>query len=66
MLDAMAQRYGVLPSTLLMKGDTFDITVMDVALTYQSLKEKGANKQDVTSMYDQEELQEIMNRTRGQ
>ncbi len=66
MLDAMSQRYGVLPSELLMKGDTFDITVMDVALTYQSFKEKGANKQDVTDMYDQDELQDIMKRTRGE
>lgn len=61
----MAQRYGILPSELLMKGDTFDITVMDVALTYKSFKEKSANNEDITDMYDQEELQNIMDRTRG-
>jgi hypothetical protein len=65
MLDAMAQRYGILPSELLMKGDTFDITVMDVALTYKRFKEKSANNEDITDMYDQEELQNIMDRTRG-
>jgi hypothetical protein len=65
MLDAMAQRYGVLPSSLLINADTFDITVMDVALTYQRYKEKDTNNENVTDMYDQEQLQDIMNRTRG-
>ena len=65
-MDAMAQRYSVLPSELLAKGDTFDVTVMDVALSYQNFKEKGKDPEALQEMYGQEQLEEIMKRTRGE
>lgn len=45
MLDAMAKRYGVLPSNLLATGDTFDLMVMDVAVNYEVIQNAKANKQ---------------------
>ena len=32
MIDAMAKRYGSLPSNILANGDTFDMMVFDVAV----------------------------------
>ena len=42
-VDQMASRYGVLPSVLLREGSTFDLVIMDAALSYQREMEK---KQD--------------------
>lgn len=65
MFDAMSQRYGVLPSKLLKEADTFDLTVMDVALTWQNFKQKQSSKTDTTDMYGQENLQKIMDKAKG-
>jgi len=62
----MGKRYGMLPSQILNKGDSFDLMTFDVAMNYQLLQTKKANKEDITSMYDQNQLQEIMNKARGQ
>jgi hypothetical protein len=34
-LDTMGQRYGMLPSRLIAEANTFDLVVMDVAMTYE-------------------------------
>lgn len=57
MFDAMAQRYGVLPSFLLTHGDSFDLMVMDVGVTYQNYKQSGTKD---TSFYSQDNLKDIM------
>lgn len=62
----MGKRYGMLPSQILNKGDSFDLMTFDVAMNYQLLQTKKANKEDITSMYDQNQLQDIMNKARGQ
>ena len=66
MLDAMAQRYGILPSQLLREGDSFDITVMDVALTYQNYKNKDSAQQYDAKYLDQEALQKKLEKARAQ
>jgi len=64
MLDAVAQRYGHLPSKLLCDADSFDIMVFDVALTYERMqRNKQEGKADQT-MYAQEDLQEIMDKVK--
>ena len=35
MLDRMAQRYGKLPSQIMQDASTFDLVIMDMALTYE-------------------------------
>lgn len=47
MLDAMAKRYGVMPSSLLASGDSFDLLVFDVAVNYEYIESKKANKQQL-------------------
>jgi hypothetical protein len=66
MLDAMAQRYGILPSQLLREGDSFDITVMDVALTYQNYKNKDSAQQYDPKYLDHEALQKKLEKARAQ
>jgi hypothetical protein len=35
MIDSLGQRYGMLPSSVLKEADSFDVYVMDAALTYE-------------------------------
>jgi len=59
MLDAIAKRYGVLPSYLVKHGDTLDLTVMDVAVSWEQHQH---NKQQgkASSNYDQQDLVKAM------
>lgn len=67
MLDAMADRYGILPSKLLQEADTFDLMVMDVALTYRHYKEsKNPNTPTDDTVYDQEDLLKKLEKARGE
>ena len=65
MLDAMAQRYSVLPSKLLLDGDTFDLMVMDVAIGYYDYKNKDSSKQYDPKFLDQTALQEKLEKARA-
>jgi hypothetical protein len=39
-LDTMASRYGHLPSEIMIRANTFDLVIMDAAMSYQSHLEK--------------------------
>lgn len=43
MVDAMAERYGMLPSEIIKKADTTDLLIFDSALTYRNYLEKKAH-----------------------
>jgi len=64
MFDALGKRYGTLPSKLLSNADSFDLMVFDVAVTWEKLQHNKANKTIDHSMYQQEDLQELMNKVR--
>ena len=64
MFDALGKRYGTLPSKLLSNADSFDLMVFDVAVTWEKLQHNKANKTVDQSMYQQEDLQELMNKVR--
>jgi hypothetical protein len=34
-IDTMGQRYGMLPSKLIAEASTFDLVIMDIAMTYE-------------------------------
>lgn len=69
MLDALGERYGLLPSEVLARGTTFDLRTYDIALTHKTREIKKQNgtqtMKDITDQYDQNDLQAIMERTRG-
>lgn len=65
LIDAMAERYGYLPSEIVRRADTYDIYVMDVAISYQARQQNiSSNKLD--QVYDQPEMINLMERVRGQ
>lgn len=35
LLDQMAKRYGLLPSEAMLRASTFDMVVMDIAMTFE-------------------------------
>lgn len=63
----MAKRYGKLPSEILLTANSFDIMIMDVALTYEMYQHnKASGKPTVkTEDFSQKELQEMMEKRKG-
>lgn len=61
----MGRRYSTLPSKLLLQADSFDLMVFDVAVTWEKYQNDKANKKVDQNMYDQKELQELMNKVKG-
>ena len=67
MLDAVAQRYGVLPSELLVKGNSLDITIATLAQEYVNRKTAEANGQTVAKSAPNltvEEMQAMVDRVK--
>jgi hypothetical protein len=63
-VDGIGKRYGLLPSEVLARGNTFDLYIMDAALTFENYhNQKAANggKAPLPD-YTEEELMKIMKR----
>ena len=60
-IDSLGKRYGLLPSEVLIRADTFDLYVLDAALTCEKFfQDKQSNKGRVPSeYYSQDKLQQI-------
>lgn len=65
-VDSLGKRYGLLPSEVITKGNTFDLYIMDAALTFENYHNKKAmnNGKPPIPDYTQEELMAIMNKAR--
>lgn len=61
----MGQRYGKLPSQLFVEADTFDLMVMDVALTYQTHQNSKYNNKVDQSLYNTDDLQAKLEKVRS-
>ena len=60
MIDAMAKRYGSLPSNILANGDTFDMMVFDVAITTEVVNSyKQQNKPLPADFYNQSQIDDL-------
>lgn len=61
-IDGIAKRYGRLPSEVLKDATTFDLYVLDAALTYEQYHHKKAmNKgQDPAEYFNSDQLQEMV------
>lgn len=66
MIDSLAKRYGLLPSEVLNRSNTFDLYIMDVALSFEQYHtKKQENKNiDPTPNYTIDELQSMLNKTK--
>lgn len=58
-IDTMAQRYGILPSELLLRASTFDLFICNSSIRYQQVKQ--AEKNGDFSHYSVEQLEAIRN-----
>ena len=66
MIDAMAKRYGSLPSNVLANGDTFDMMVFDVAVTTEVVNSyKQQNKPLPADFYNKEQVDELAEKYYG-
>jgi len=63
-VDALAERYGKLPTEVLKDASTIDLVVFDVALSYRNYQQKKAKGQVDTTDYSQEDLEARMERVR--
>ena len=65
-IDSLGKRYGLLPSEVLNRSNTFDLYIMDAALTFENYHHKKANNngQEPLPDYTTEELQAILEKTR--
>ena len=64
-IDSLGKRYGLLPSEVLQRGNTFDLYIMDCALTFEHFHHKKAmnNGKVPTDYYDIEALKKINEKT---
>ena len=58
MIDSLGKRYGMLPSEVLNRSNTFDLYIMDVALSFENFHHKKAmnNGNDPLPDYTTDEL----------
>ena len=65
-LDYVANRYGVLPSQVLREGNSLDVLIADTYQGYQTfLHNKSKGKASVGDQYTQDELLDILNKSKG-
>ena len=63
-IDGLAKRYGMLPSKIISEADTFDLYIMDIALTFEQYHHKKAmnNGKDPLPEYTENELLNMVNK----
>lgn len=44
LIDALGERYGMLPSEVIARANTFDLFILDTALGYRNVLQERANK----------------------
>jgi hypothetical protein len=64
-IDSLGKRYGLLPSEVLERGNTFDLYIMDAALTFEQYHHKKSmnNGKVPTDAYSTEQLMAINDRS---
>lgn len=65
MIDSLGKRYGLLPSEVLNRSNTFDLYIMDAALTFENYHHKKAMGKPDINQYDTEQLQEMLKKVRN-
>jgi hypothetical protein len=68
MIDSLGKRYGMLPSEVLNRSNTFDLYIMDVALSFENFHHKKAmnNGNDPLPDYTTDELLNMLNKNKEQ
>ena len=68
MIDSLGKRYGMLPSEVLLRSNTFDLYIMDAALTFENYHHKKAMNNGVAPApdYSTDELVAMFNQNKDQ
>lgn len=63
-VDSLGKRYGLLPSEVLVRGNTFDLYIMDCALTFENFHNKKAmnNGKIPIDTYNEDQLLNMVNK----
>jgi len=64
LIDAMAERYGMLPTDILAKATTHDLVVFDVAATYRQYLSDKHNKKVTPNTANSNDLQQMWDRVK--
>lgn len=66
MIDSLGKRYGLLPSEVLNRSNTFDLYIMDAALTFENYHHKKAmnNGKDPVPDYTEDELLTLLQKSK--
>lgn len=59
----LGKRYGLLPSEVLVRASTFDLQVLDVAISYENFKASKARGENPE--ISQDAMQEMIKHVRG-
>ena len=67
-IDSLGKRYGMLPSEVLERSNTFDLYIMDMALTFENYHHKKAmnNGNEPLPEYTTNELLDMFNKNKEQ
>lgn len=67
-IDNLGKRYGLLPSRVLCESSTFDLYIMDMAMTYENyINQKSRNDGlEPPDVYDTQQLSELLHNVRTQ
>lgn len=65
-IDTIGKRYGLLPSEVIKRADSFDLFIMDAALTFEQYhNDKNSSGKSPIPEYTTDELLEIKGRKYG-
>lgn len=67
-IDGLGKRYGMLPSEVLHRSNTFDLYIMDAAMTFENYHHHKAthNGQEPLPDYTTNELLSMLNKNKDQ
>ena len=65
-VDGLGKRYGLLPSEILARGNTFDLYIMDCALTFENWHAKKAANggRDPIPEYTEDQLMTLLKKAK--
>ena len=67
-IDGLGKRYGMLPSEVLNRSNTFDLYIMDAAMTFENYhhKKQMNNGRDPIADFTETELLTLLNKNKDQ
>ena len=67
LIDTLSERYGILPSEVMTRANTFDVFIADTAIGYRNAVQERAMNGDKKPLpeFKQSDLQAMLDKVRG-